>query len=73
MQLERSGSFLLAADTVPLRVTLEGIIPRNIQNADELQKSLAEVKRIEARGATILCGHDAAQWVTLRKGAAYYD
>jgi N-acyl homoserine lactone hydrolase len=72
--LERSGEFLLAADTVSLRVTLDtGIAPRNTQDADALLKSLAEIRRIEARGATILCGHDAAQWETLRKGAEFYD
>ena len=36
-------------------------------------KSLAEIQRIEAGGATVLCGHDAAQWDTLRKGADVYD
>lgn len=72
--LERSGTFLLAADTVSVRVTLDrGLIPRNTRNADELVKSLAEVKRIEAGGATIICGHDTAQWETLRKGAEFYD
>jgi N-acyl homoserine lactone hydrolase len=72
--LENSGTFLLAADTVSLRVTLDrDFLPRNTQNRDELLTSLAEVRRIEARGAAILCGHDAAQWETLRKGAEYYD
>ena len=32
-------------------------------------KSCEEIRRIEARGATVLCGHDDAQWQTLRKGA----
>ena len=57
-----------------LRATLDtGIIPRNTWNADALAKSLAEVRRIEASGAKILCGHDDAQWDTLRKGAEFYD
>jgi glyoxylase-like metal-dependent hydrolase (beta-lactamase superfamily II) len=74
VQLEKSGAFLLAADTVSLRVTLDtGIAPKNTQDRAALEKSLAEVKRIEARGATVLCGHDAAQWDTLRKGADFYD
>ena len=74
IQLERDGTFLLAADTVSLRVTLDsGVLPRNIQSADALMKSLAEIRAIEARGATVLCGHDAAQWDTLRKGADFYD
>lgn len=73
-QLERSGTFLLAGDTVSLRETLDtGIVPRNTWNGDALLKSLAEVRRIEAAGATIICSHDAEQWGTLRKGADAYD
>ncbi len=73
-RLERSGTFLLAGDTVSLRETLDtDIIPRNSWNGDVLLKSLAEIRRIEASGATIVCSHDAAQWATLRKGADAYD
>jgi len=72
--LAKSGTFLLAADTVSLRATLDtGIFPRNSQQPDAFAKSLQEIRAIEARGATILCGHDAAQWDTLRKGADFYD
>jgi N-acyl homoserine lactone hydrolase len=74
VRLERSGTFLLAADTVSLRVSLDtGVHPRNVQDHDALERSYAEIRRIEAGGATVLCGHDAAQWDTLRKGAAFYD
>jgi N-acyl homoserine lactone hydrolase len=74
VQLYRSGKFMLAGDTVSLRETLDtGILPRNTWNADALAKSLAEVRRIEAAGATILCSHDAGQWSSLRKGADAYD
>ena len=67
--LERSGTFLLAADTVSLRVTLDrDVVPRNTWNADALMKSLAEIRRIEAGGATVLCGHDAAQWDDAAQG-----
>ena len=52
---------------------ISGIVPRNTWNADALVRSLAEVKRIEQRGATVICGHDAAQWASLRKGADAYD
>jgi len=73
-QLERSGTFLLAGDTVSLRQTLDtGIVPRNTWNGEALLKSLAEIRRIEASGATIVCGHDAAQWESLRKGVDAYD
>jgi N-acyl homoserine lactone hydrolase len=74
VSFDRSGAFLLASDTVTLRSTLDtGVVPKNTWNADALLKSLAEVKRIEAGGAKILCGHDAAQWATLRKGADAYE
>lgn len=72
--LERSGKFFLASDTVAIRATLDrDIIPRNTWNADALAKSLMEVRRIEAQGATIVCSHDDAQWSSLRKGAEAYD
>jgi N-acyl homoserine lactone hydrolase len=72
--LDRDGQFLLASDTVSLRTTLEdGNMPRNTWNADVLLKSLAEVRRIAAGGATVICGHDDAQYQTLRKGADAYE
>jgi len=72
--LARTGQVLLASDTVSLRAHLDtGILPKNTWNADALVKSLAEVRRIEASGAMVICGHDAAQWATLRKGADAYD
>jgi N-acyl homoserine lactone hydrolase len=74
VQLEKNGRFLLAADTVSLRANLDtGVHPKNVQDHDALDKSFAEIRRIEASGVTVLCGHDAAQWDTLRKGAEYYD
>jgi N-acyl homoserine lactone hydrolase len=72
--LDRTGAVLLASDTVSLRSTLDtGILPKNTWNADALTKSLAEVRRIEASGAMVICGHDAGQWATLRKGADGYE
>ena len=69
-----ASCILLASDTVSLRATLDReSVPRNTWNADELVKSLAEVRRIEAQGAVVICGHDAAQWAYLRKGADAYD
>jgi N-acyl homoserine lactone hydrolase len=73
-RLERSGTFLLAGDTVSLRETLDtGVIPKNTWNGEALAKSLAEVRHIESTGATVICSHDARQWDTLRKGADAYD
>jgi glyoxylase-like metal-dependent hydrolase (beta-lactamase superfamily II) len=73
-QLDRSGQYLLAGDTVSLRQTLDsGILPRNTWNADALAKSLVEVRHIEASDTTIICSHDAEQWDSLRKGRHAYD
>jgi N-acyl homoserine lactone hydrolase len=72
--LDQSGTFFLASDTVSLRTTLDtGVVPKNTWNADALLKSLAEIRRIETRGARILCGHDARQWASLRKGVEAYE
>ena len=49
------------------------IIPRNTWNADLCAQSFAEIRRIEAAGAKVICGHDSAQWETLRKGLDAYD
>jgi glyoxylase-like metal-dependent hydrolase (beta-lactamase superfamily II) len=74
VQLEHSGTFLLASDTVSMRENLDdGLVPRNTWNADVLVKSLAEINRIAARGVTVFYGHDDRQWRTLRKGAEAYD
>ena len=74
VSLERSGKFLLASDTVALRVVLErDYTPRNNWNNAQALKSLAEIRRIEAGGATVVFGHEATQWDTLRKGAEFYD
>jgi glyoxylase-like metal-dependent hydrolase (beta-lactamase superfamily II) len=72
--LERTGTFLLASDTVSLRSTLDsGVIPKNTWNAEALAKSLDEIRRIEAAGASVLCSHDATQWASLRKGENAYE
>ena len=74
VSLDHSGRFLLASDTVSVRASLDGdYAPRNTLDAEALHRSFAEIRRIEAAGATVICGHDAAQWDTLRRGEAYYD
>src|SRR2546423_948036 len=72
--LDRDGQFLLAADTVSLRATLDrDIPPRNTWNADALSKSWDEIRRIEPGGPTGICGHDDAQRQTLRQRPDAYD
>jgi glyoxylase-like metal-dependent hydrolase (beta-lactamase superfamily II) len=74
VNLERDGSFLLVSDAVSLRANLDAdTAPRNTWNADALLKSYAEIRRIEKTGATVICGHDDAQWQSLRKGPDAYE
>ncbi len=72
--LPNSGALLLASDAVPLRQHLESdIIPKNTWSPDLLSRSLAEIKRIEKSGATVICGHDDAQWSTFKPAEQCYD
>jgi N-acyl homoserine lactone hydrolase len=69
VMLERSGPFLLASDAVSIRATLDhDVVPRNTWNADLLRNSFAEIRRLEADGATVICGHDAKQWQEIASG-----
>jgi N-acyl homoserine lactone hydrolase len=71
--LDQSGRFLLAADAAPMRSALDGIAPKNNWNQERAAASVAEIKALEAAGATVIFGHDEAQWNTLRKGAEFYE
>jgi N-acyl homoserine lactone hydrolase len=74
VHLDRDGSFLLVSDAVSLRANLDAdTVPRNTWNAGALLNSFGEIRRIEKSGATIICGHDDAQWQGLRKGAEAYE
>jgi N-acyl homoserine lactone hydrolase len=72
--LDREGSFLLAADAVPTRDNYEReIVPRNTEDAEAAIGSWNEIRRIEAGGTKVICGHDEAQWQSLKKGAEAYE
>jgi N-acyl homoserine lactone hydrolase len=74
VHLDRDGSFLLVSDAVSLRENLDtDTSPRNTWNADALLKSYQEIRRIEKSGATVICGHDDAQWQSLRKGVEAHE
>jgi N-acyl homoserine lactone hydrolase len=74
VRLDNSGEYLLASDALNIRENLDhDIIPRNTWNAELCARSFAEMRRIEASGAKIICGHDATQWDGLRKGLDAYD
>jgi glyoxylase-like metal-dependent hydrolase (beta-lactamase superfamily II) len=72
--LDKSGEFLLTSDALSIRANLDReIVPRNTWNVEQFLESFAEIQRIEAGGAAIICSHDSAQWDTLRKGQDAYD
>lgn len=74
VNLDRDGSFLLASDSVSLRRNLDAdIAPRNTWNVDLQLKTFEEVRRIEHKGAMVICGHDMEQWQGLRKGPEGYE
>ena len=74
VELDASGSFLLASDAVAMRAYIDGeIVPRNTWNADEFSKSVTEIRSLERTGVTVICGHDQDQWQTLKKGADAYE
>jgi N-acyl homoserine lactone hydrolase len=74
VNLDYSGSFLIASDAVSLRAHLDSdLVPRNTWNVELLRRSLAEIRRLEANGATVICGHDDGQWQSLKKGADAYQ
>jgi glyoxylase-like metal-dependent hydrolase (beta-lactamase superfamily II) len=74
VKLDRSGEFLLTSDALSIRANLDReIVPRNTLNREQFLHSFAEIRRIEAGGATVVCSHDSTQWNTLRKGLDAYD
>lgn len=74
VNLDRSGSFLLASDSVSLRANLDRhILPRNTWSAEHLDRTFQEIRRIEAGGVTVVCGHDEAQWHRFKKGGEAYE
>ncbi len=74
LTLPRSGRVLLASDAVSVRASLDGnYAPRNTWDEQALLRSLTDVRRLEASGAAVVCGHDPEQAATLRQGADFYD
>jgi glyoxylase-like metal-dependent hydrolase (beta-lactamase superfamily II) len=72
--LDRDGAFVLASDAAPVRANIdERYAPRNSWDADQALAAIEEIARLERGGATILLGHDDAQWRSLRTGAAFYE
>jgi N-acyl homoserine lactone hydrolase len=74
VELDRSGCFVLAGDAASVRLNLErDYSPENSWDRSLFCTSLAELRLLQKQKATILFGHDDAQWNTLRKGSNGYD
>jgi glyoxylase-like metal-dependent hydrolase (beta-lactamase superfamily II) len=72
--LRNAGRFLLASDAVSIRANLDtDVIPKNTWNKELCRESFKKIRAIESQGATVICGHDDAQWSSLRKATDYYD
>jgi N-acyl homoserine lactone hydrolase len=72
--LHRSGTFLLASDAAPVASSLaKRTVPENTWNSALYLSSLDEIARYSEAGATVLFGHDDAQWRSLHTGAMFYD
>lgn len=72
-EMAASGTFLIASDAVSLRRNLDhDEVPRNAWNAEALLKSYDAIRAHEARGTTVICGHDDGQWQGLQTGLLAY-
>jgi N-acyl homoserine lactone hydrolase len=67
-------AFVLASDAAPVAEVLEQrYAPKGTWDVDKSITALDEIARLQADGATVLFGHDDAQWRGLLTGEAYYD
>ncbi len=75
VRLDRTGTVVLACDTLPLMENLDlpDLMPRNAWKAEPLRESIKVLQGWRGRGATIVSGHDPWQWAALRTGGAAYD
>ena len=72
--LENTGEVLLVADAVSLRRNLDNDeVPKNAWDADALLATYDLIRKIEAAGAMVICGHDNEQCRSLKKGSDWYD
>lgn len=72
--LDRDGVFVLASDAAPVAAVLEQRrAPRNSWDAAQAVEALQEIARLQEDGASVIFGHDDAQWQAIRKGEAYFE
>jgi glyoxylase-like metal-dependent hydrolase (beta-lactamase superfamily II) len=71
---DRDGQILLASDAAALERHIDREQPpKNTWDMAAAARSLGEIKRLRAGGATVICGHDDAQWARLRKAEDFYQ
>jgi N-acyl homoserine lactone hydrolase len=74
VELDRDGCFVLAGDAAAVRQNLDhDYSPKNSWDRSLFCASLEELRRLQKQKATILFGHDDAQWSMLKKGRDGYD
>ena len=72
--LDSGAEFVLASDAVPVRAALDQrYAPGNSWDSDRALAVVEDIARMEAKGATVLLGHDLAQWNSLKTGAEFYE
>ena len=72
--LENTGQVLLVSDAVSLRRNLDrDEVPKNAWDAEALLASYEVIRKIEATGAMVVCGHDDEQCRSLKMGDDCYD
>jgi len=72
--LDRDGEFVIASDAAPVRESLDKrLAPTSSWNIDKTIAVVDELARMETKGATVIFGHDEAQWRTLKTGGEYYE
>lgn len=73
VNLDKDGEFLLASDAIAVAANLtEGYAPKNSWDLDKANTAIDDLRKIGERGATIIYGHDDAQWNSLRQGSDFY-
>lgn len=71
--LDRDGAFVLAGDSIPLQACLDQrYAPKVTWDHDLSARVFDEAARLQKDGATVLFGHDDAQWRDLRRGEQFY-
>lgn len=75
VNLDQDGAFILASDAVAVEANYtQEYAPKNSWDLDKATNAITEIKRMAATNAAqVIFGHDEAQWLSLRKGAEFYQ